>query len=240
MANAERFQPSPATCFGSSDNHSLILFRKIKEGFDCKVNVQTFRAALRQSLGGSYGQRGDHKHRVFSSRGSSCWQFLIGLYVLGCATEIALNEEYNFNGVHENLLPIQAALIALLNLSIIHWSLRKTSGPQRILREAADLYTQPVQCPRKECQLRFQQNSTATSDGGAQTLGNDLCHASRPSAPVHTRKAAYRLLACRTTLSLNACWSMRVSVNRFSIPLNTFSIPPNLLTRPPPLLPPLT
>ena len=79
MANTERFQPSPPDCFGSSDNHSLILFQKIKEGFDCKVNVQTFRAALRQSLGGSYGQRGDHKHRVFSSRGSSCWQFLIGL-----------------------------------------------------------------------------------------------------------------------------------------------------------------
>ena len=65
-------------------------------------------------------------------------------------------------------------LIALLNLSIIHWSL--TSGYigtnmhfQNWILSRADLDQLPVSfvwiCPSSGCLLRFKSNSTATSDG---------------------------------------------------------------------------
>ena len=68
----------------------------------------------------------------------------------------------------------EAELIALLNFSIIEKRhLNKQHVQNRILCKAAYI---SITCPRKECLLRFQLNSTATSDGKVQKLGNDLCH----------------------------------------------------------------
>ena len=78
----------------------------------------------------------------------------------------------------EKLLPTKAAPIASLNLAIIHWSLSKIWHRNK----TACSESNPVQssrsksttCPRKGSLLRFKSNSTATSDGGAQKLGNNV------------------------------------------------------------------
>ena len=63
------------------------------------------------------------------------------------------------------VIQTKAALIASLNLSIIRRSLNKKSSRSK---SRIGLRTGRL--------LRFQRNSTATSDGGAQKLENDLWH----------------------------------------------------------------
>ena len=87
-----------------------------------------------------------------------------------------------FDGIDEKLLPSKAGPIALLNLSIIHWSLSKYMTWNK--KACSDSELNPVQssrsklttCPRKGRLLRFLSNSTATSDGRVQKLGNDVWH----------------------------------------------------------------
>ena len=87
------------------------------------------------------------------------------------------------------MLLTKAKLIASLNLLIIHWSLSKKSIGTILFADwnksvFSKLESNLVQssrsksntCPRKGRLLRFQPNSTATSDDGTHKLGNYLRH----------------------------------------------------------------
>ena len=89
-----------------------------------------------------------------------------------------MDEMKNFDGMArgEKLLPTQTALIALLNLSVIHWLQKQGIGinphdTDRILfNPVRSSISQSTKCPRKERLLRFQSNSTANSDDNVQNL----------------------------------------------------------------------
>ena len=86
--------------------------------------------------------------------------------------------KWTFNGLNENLWSTKVAFVASLNPSTIHWSLSKKRHGN--ISSFSELY--PVQSrrckftpyPRIWRLYRFLLNSTATSDGGAQKLENNL------------------------------------------------------------------
>ena len=73
-------------------------------------------------------------------------------------------------------LQTKAAPITSLNLSIIHWSLGKIwHGCKSTCSKSNPVQSsrfKSTTCPRKGRVLRFELNSSATSDGDAQKLGN--------------------------------------------------------------------
>ena len=81
-----------------------------------------------------------------------------------------MEKEININnGIDEKQLLTRASLIASLNLSIDH-SACSLLNPVRKSRSKS------TTCARKESLLRFQLNSTATTDGSVQKFGNNLSH----------------------------------------------------------------
>ena len=84
--------------------------------------------------------------------------------------------------VRETLLQTKAALIASLNLASFRLFLSKNKAFEQIhmfqikscAKQQLSSRSKLTTCLRKGRLLRFQLNSTATSDGGAQKLGNDL------------------------------------------------------------------
>ena len=127
-------------------------FQKTIEGFDWKVNGRTLRATPQHSLG-------KHKHRAFRVGCILCWQQQASLRktfynccnnglvqeskkVLMLCKFLVLTSHWRqicfflwkeiFDGIGENLLPIKAALISSLNLSVTHWSLSKNKAWEQI------------------------------------------------------------------------------------------------------------
>ena len=90
--------------------------------------------------------------------------------------------KWNFRWKWRELLPTKAAPIASLSFAIIHWSLSQNMTKEqnsmfRIESCAMQLLSSRSKwttSPRKGRLLRFEQNSTATSDAGAQKLGNNV------------------------------------------------------------------
>ena len=86
--------------------------------------------------------------------------------------------KWTFNGLNENLWSTKVAFVASLNPSTIHWSLSKKRHGN--ISSFSELYAvQSRRCkftpyPRIGRLYRFQVNSTATSDGGARKLENNL------------------------------------------------------------------
>ena len=87
----------------------------------------------------------------------------------------------------ENLFSTKATLIALLsllNISTIHWSLSKNKAAcfESITVQSSRSNLKSTTYQKKGRLLRFQSIDTATSDGGAQKLGNNFWHDSESIA----------------------------------------------------------
>ena len=141
--------PSSSPCL-SYGNHFKFrrLFQKTIEGFDFKING---RALGRRSLAGLDGRaQTQGVWTVFPSLLQSlraATGMLEENMLHSCDTDLFQESKsfkcfvnfdseeqifyvkWNFDGIGNNLLPSKAALIASLNLSIIHWCLSSESNP---------------------------------------------------------------------------------------------------------------
>ena len=94
--------------------------------------------------------------------------------------------KWNFDGIGDNLLPSKAAPSAPLNIRsfiglwVKIWLRNKTAFSEYypVQSSRSELTT----CPREGRLLRFELNSTVTSDGGEQKLWNNLWHDSESIA----------------------------------------------------------
>ena len=195
-----RQSPSSSRCM-SSVNHSRRLFQKRIEGFDCQINGRALEGALRHSLGGSDGR--DQTQGVFESAAvaagrdrlaeenvlpplrywlSSRVKMVLLLFrYLAATSHSFFHVKWNFRlnwqdvvadqcSAHRFAQSFDHSLVSELKYDIG----TKQHVPNRILCKAADLSRWPVREKGVCSVLRFELNSTVTSDGGAQKLGNDF------------------------------------------------------------------
>ena len=69
---------------------------------------------------------------------------------------------------------LRSLLLSFIGLWVKIWHRNKSSGSES--NPVQSSRSKSTSCPRKGRLLRFESNSTATSDGGAQKIGNDVWH----------------------------------------------------------------
>ena len=99
--------------------------------------------------------------------------------------------------------PLRSIFLSVIGLWVKIWHRNKTTCSEwnPVQNSRSKLTT----CPRKGHLLRFESNSTATSDGGAQKLGNDV---RRDSESITTKVCSLEWITTKACSQIGCEWNV--------------------------------